>query len=80
MKRKMIAASVVALAGLGIFLGGRTANAEQQLSDMQMANIEALTAGEITVVSCRYEKNAVCVIISDGVLLKEYKNKSKDLR
>lgn len=46
MKRKIIAASVVALAGLGIFLGGRTANAEQQLSDMQMANIEALTAGE----------------------------------
>lgn len=42
----MIAASVVALAGLGIFLGGRTTKAEQQLSDMQMANIEALTAGE----------------------------------
>lgn len=48
----MIAASVVALAGLGIFLGGRTTKAEQQLSDMQMANIEALTAGEINIDDC----------------------------
>lgn len=70
------------LAVLGIIVGiiGLQANKKNQNSYLVLPNIEALSSSEVEVVSCVKEDGSVCVIIIDGVIAKEYKNKTRDLR
>lgn len=78
-KNVLIAAVTAVITSAGSYLG-YSANKNEGLSDIQLANIEALTDNEVTVVSCIKEKGSVCVIIANGVVIKEYKNKTRDRR
>ncbi|MCM1111005.1 MAG: NVEALA domain-containing protein [Clostridium sp.] len=81
MKQKLLIGAI-AVVGIAIsaFFGKNSLDHQNDLSEIQLANIEALSDNEIEVVSCRKENGSVCVIIVDGVVVKEYKNKTKDRR
>ena len=48
MKKKIMAATLVALVGAGAFISARNAYAEKNLSEIQLANIEAVADCEVT--------------------------------
>ena len=47
-KKKIMAATLVALVGAGAFISARNAYAEKNLSEIQLANIEAVADCEVT--------------------------------
>lgn len=80
MSKKLVKATLAVLVAIAVYASTNSFSAEPKLTDLQRANIEALAETEIEVVSCIKENGSVCVIIADGVVIKEYKNKTKDRR
>ena len=64
MKKYLISAAIVAAVGISAYLGFRPAT-ESELSDIQLANAEALSTGEIII---EYAKN--CLSDEDDICVK----------
>ena len=63
MKKYLISAAIVAAVGISAYLGFRPAT-ESELSDIQLANAEALSTGEIIIEyakNCLSERDDICV-------------------
>lgn len=80
MSKKLVKATLAVLVAIAVYASTNCFSAEPELTDLQRANIEALAETEIDVVSCIKENGSICVIIVDGVVVREYKNKTKDRR
>ncbi len=66
----IIAAIVFATLFVGLYQKQHT----PQPSDLALANIEALSDGEIVVVGCKRQDGSTCYVFSDGNLIDKQKN------
>lgn len=70
-KTNYIIATIVCAA---FFTGLYQKQHDHQLSDLALANIEALSDGEITVVGCKRQDGSTCYVFSNGNLIDKQKN------
>ena len=66
----IIAAIIFAVLFIGLYQKQQTS----QPSDLAIANIEALSDGEVVVVGCKRQDGSTCYVFSDGNLIDKRKN------
>lgn len=76
-KQKLSLAILLAtLSSISVFF--MTNNHEAEFNPLTLANIEALSRGEVTVVGCRAMKNSTCYVFDgNGQLVDKQKNQYK---
>ena len=81
MKKKIIGAALIAAMAVAAGWNFNQSKNETQLSDLTMANVDALARGEAAVVNCETWHEVECVVIiknSFGEILGETKVKGKN--
>ncbi len=74
MKKKLFSAAAIAvLMCAGGYFAKSATTPNDGLSDLELANAEALADG-IEVVGCKAQKGATCYVFSDGQLVDRRKN------